>query len=740
MPRGATDTNEEATGRLIARRDVRSFCRICSGFCGMILTVEDGRIAAIRGDKAHPHSRGFACIKGLQAEEATHGDRRLLHPMKRMPDGSYAKIGLETALDEIAERLGRIVERDGPDALAAFRGTANVYAGLSAQIVPDFLAAFGSRGLYSTMTIDQSAKWVTIERLGMWGGGRQPLENSDVCMLIGVNPMVSLSAPGFGGNPVITMKEAKARGLKLIVIDPRRTETAHHADLHIQPRPGEDVSIASGLLNLILSNGWHDADFCARHVDGLDDLIAAVSPFTPDYVEQRSDVPAGQLRQAAAMFARDAKRGIAHAGTGVTMAPRSNLADHLYDCLNVVCGRFLREGEHVPNPGLLSPAWPHRATVIPPRRSWEQGERSRIGGYGTLFGEKMTATLADEILTPGTGRIRALFVDGGNPASAVPDQHKFVTALRDLELLVTIDPYMSATARVSHYILPSTVAYERADVAPPTYETALFPKPVAFYTDAVVPPPADAEVLDDWLMLWEIARRAGRRLVFNGVPLDMAAPPSPDAMHEILCRHSRLSFPELRQAAGTLVAMDPAPVEAAPDSHTRFAVAPPDVIAEIAEVRAEAPPRIDTRFTHRLVSRRLREVSNSTYQDFPAIRRRLPYNPAYMHPDDLASLGLSPGDEVVIASDHGRIDARVEADDGVRPGVISMAHSWGGLPGEGSYEQVGAYTGLLISTDRDMEPINAMPRQSAIPVNVAKRRDHARPRAGAAQADQNAPA
>ena len=713
MDQGAVDTE--------SRTDIRSFCRICAGFCGMILTVENGnRIVGIKGDKDHPHSRGFACLKGLQAAEATHGARRLLRPLKRMPDGSYGEVSLDTALGEIAERLRAIVDRDGPDALAAFRGTANVFSGVSAQIVPDFLAAFDSRGFYSTMTIDQSAKWVTIERLGMWGGGRQALDSSDVCMLIGVNPLVSLAAPGFGGNPVITLKEAKARGLKLIVIDPRRTETARHADLFIQPRPGEDVSIAAGLLNLILSAGWHDAEFCARHVEGLDALIAAVSAYSPEMVEARSGVPAQQLRQAATMFAHNAKRGFAHSGTGVAMSPRSNLADHLYECLNVICGRFLREGEQIPNPGLLMPAWPRRAEVIPPRRSWEHGERSRIGGYGTLFGEKMTGVLADEILTPGKGRIRALFVDGGNPASAVPDQHKVVAALRDLELLVTIDPYMTTTARLSHYILPPLLAYEHADVVSPTHETWMFPTSVAFYTDPVLQPPHGAEVLDDWRLFWEIAKRCGRQLVFSGERLDMSTPPSSDQMHEILCRHARLPFAELRQAAGTLVDIGPVLVEAPSGADTRFAVAPSDVVAELAEVAAESGLPTDSCFTHRLVCRRLREVSNSMHQDFPAIRRRLRYNPAYMHSEDLAALGLASGEKVSIRSDHGRIEAIVEADDNVRPGVISMAHSWGGLPGEGSYEQVGAYTGLLISTDDHMEPINAMPRQSAIPVYVSR--------------------
>jgi anaerobic selenocysteine-containing dehydrogenase len=688
----------------------------------MTLTIDDReRIISIRGKKDSPLSRGYACIKGLQAPEAHHGPQRLLHPLKRMADGSFARIPLDEALDEIAAKLAGIVERDGPEALAAFRGTVNVFSGVSGQIVPDFLAAFGSRGFYTTMTIDQSAKWVTIERLGMWSAGRQPLSDSDVLLLVGTNPMVSISVAGLMDNPTLSLKEAKARGLKLIVIDPRRTETGQHADLFLQPRPGEDAAILAGLLNLILTNGWHDAAFCAEHVEGLDALRAAVASFTPEHVEARAGIRASQLVHAAELFARDSRRGFAHAGTGVTMSPHSNLADHLCECLNVVCGRYLRAGEIVPNPGVLNPARPHRAEVIAPRRSWEKTERGRIGRHGMLFGEKMTAVLADEILTPGPGRIRALFVDGGNPASAVPDQRKIVAAMRDLELLVTIDPSMSTTARLSHYILPPTLCYEHADVAPPAYETLIFSRPFAAYTDAVIAPPADAEVMDDWRIFWEIARRAGRALAFCGEPLDMTTPPTSDRMHAIMCRGAPLSFEQLREAAGGIVDVAPVVVEPVSGNAARFAVAPHDVVDELAAALAKWPPAPAAQiFTHRLSSRRLREVSNSMYHDFPAIRRRMRYNPAYLHPDDLAASGLAPGDRVRIVSDHDAIEAIVEPDEDVRPGVVSMAHSWGGLPDEGRVEEVGSYTGLLISTDRDLETINAMPRQSAIPVRIER--------------------
>jgi len=711
--------------------EVKSFCRICIGACGMVLTLDENRrIIAIRGDKEHPASQGYVCVKGLQAPDAHNGPQRLTNPLKRMPDGTFQRIALEQALDEIAEQLRRIIERDGPDAIAAFRGTQSGLNSTANYMLPAWLRAIGSPSFFSTMTVDQSAKWVTVERLGTWAAGRHPFHDSDVLMVIGGNPLVSISTVGFDTiNVARRIKEAKARGTKLIVIDPRFTETARHADLFLQPRPGEDPAIVAGLLRIILSERWEDREFCARYVDNLDGLRRAVQPFTPDYVEARAGLPAGQLRAAAELFAWPAKRGAAMAGTGPDMAPHSNLAEHLIECLNVVCGRYLREGERVPNPGVLSPSKPRRARVIPPHRSWEKGHQSRIRGVGMLFGEMMAGIMADEILVPGKGQIKALIVDGGNPVNSLPDQRKTVRALSSLEMLVTIDPIMSNTARLSHYVIPPRLQYERADL-PTTrdYETLFFHVPFSQFTPGVAEPPAGAEVVDDWYVFWALAKRLGRDIIYDGVPLDMSKPPATEDLITIVTRNSRVPLDEIRKyPGGKIFDADPQYIEPAKDSGGRFAVIPPDVADELAAISAETiDPSGATNsngqvFTHRLSVRRMREVSNTMYQELPAIRRRRPYNPAWMNPRDREALGLAAGDQVELVSDHGCIRAIVQDDETVRPGVVSMSHGWGPLPDEAmDCEKEGSSTSLLVSSERDYEPINAMPRQSAIPVNIVR--------------------
>lgn len=702
----------------------RSFCRICAGSCALILTVENDRVVAARGDKSNPQTQGYACIKGLYLHEAHNSPDRLLHPLKRRADGSFERIGLEQALDEIALKLRTLLDSHGADAIAGFRGTLN-YSNLAANhMLPDWLQALGSKSFFSTMTIDQSAKWITFERLGGWAAGRDPYDSSDVLMFVGTNPLVSLSTFNCVlQNPGKALKAFKERGGKVIVIDPRRTETAYHADVFLQPLPGEDPTLLAGILHLILDNGWQDAEFCSRYVDGLDELRTSVEPFTPAYVSTRAGVPQADLHRAAEMFAHIARRGSAASGTGPNMAPHSNLAEHLLECLNVVCGRYARAGDPVANPGVIGPRVPRRAEVIPPSRSWERGWKSRVGGYGMTFGQKMTGTLAEEITTRGDDRIRALFVDGGNPVNAIPDQRRIVAALSELELLVTIDPFMTPTAQLSHYILPPKMMFERADLPSRDYESIVMFRPYTHYAAPVVPPPAGSELVDDWYPFWALARRLGRQIVFDGVELDMQREPDTDALLAILARHGSVPFDEIRRSdAGRFFQVEPQFVEVG-TGNARFDVMPRDVASELAEVLRETTVLDAARsgFSHRLIVRRMREVQNTMYHLLPSIRRRAPYNPAYMHPDELKALGLQDGDEIEIVSPHGCIPAIVAADETLRAGVVSMSHGWGGLPDESAtYAAVGSSTNLLTSCD-DRDRINAMPTMSAVPVKIVRR-------------------
>jgi anaerobic selenocysteine-containing dehydrogenase len=347
-------------GSIIATHEKLSFCRICMGHCGVVLTVDDeDHLVDIRADRGDAQTLGFACFKGLQAVELHNGPARLLHPLKQQPDGTFARIELETALDEIAAKLKEIIADDGPEAIAGYRGGGAFFNASACTLLQDFLGAVGTPKLFSSVTIDQSAKMVAPGRLGMWLPGIHPFQSSDVTMVIGGNPLVSITNLDLR-NPMKRLKEAKARGFKLIVIDPRLTETAKFADIFLQPLPGEDCTILAGMIRIILERGWEDTAFCAQNAADLDLLKAAVQPFTPDYVANRADIPVEKLLEATEAFAH-AKRGPAVSATGPNMSPHSNLAEHLIGCLNIICGRFVREGERIENPGVLYPRYPRPA-------------------------------------------------------------------------------------------------------------------------------------------------------------------------------------------------------------------------------------------------------------------------------------------------------------------------------------------------------------------------------------------
>lgn len=710
----------------VSVRIARSFCRICCAGCGMVLGVDDAqnRIVSIRGDKDNPMTRGYVCFKGLQAEEAHHGPSRLLRPLKRQPDGSFAEIPSEQALDEIAARLQVVLDGHGPEGVATFVGTQGVLVSTWPMLMA-FLEAIGSPQYFSTHTIDQSAKSVSFERQGGWAAGLQDLDQSEVLLFFGANPVVSHSTiPVMSPDPSRVLKQAKARGLKLICIDPRRTETAHYADLVLQPLPGRDAAIAAGLVRLILEEGWQDHDFVRRHVgaDRLADLAASVEPFTPQRVEAWSGLASGQLRAVAEMFARDAKTGAAYAATGPSMAPFSNLAQHLIDTLNIVCGRFRRAGDKAVV-DVLSPSRPIHAEVIAPPRSWNAFPPSRIRGVGRLGYDRLSSTLAEEILTPGAGQIRALFVNGANPAVCLPDEPKAIAALKDLDLLVVTDPYLSATARLAHYVLPPRMMYERFDV-PFTgfFGTSLLPAAWAQLAEPVLAPPDGSDLVEEGYLYWSLARRLGLQLTLAGTPLDMTTPPTTEDLLKVRLAATEVTWDQLRRdladhPAGRIYDPPSAVVQPArPGAEARFDPMPDDVAGEVRQLLAAIDAR-PPRHTHLLSTRRLNQVMNTTGNTLASTLAKLPFNPAYLHPDDLADLGVAEGEAVEIASEHGRIEAVVRADAALRRGVVSIAHCWGGVPGQNA---PGVNVNRLIACDADVEPINAMPHMSAVPVTIRK--------------------
>jgi anaerobic selenocysteine-containing dehydrogenase len=713
--------------------ETTAICRFCHATCGLKVTLEQGRVVRILGDIDNPVYHGYSCVKGRNYHAFHDDPGRVLHPLQRDAAGALQRVTTEDALTGIAGHIQRILAAHGPRSVAMYSGTFSHFCPAGVMLRDAFMDAIGSPMRFSNATIDQPGKPISMALHGRWGAGPQAFADADVCLLVGANPLVSMwgGIPSF--NPAKRLHEARARGLKLIVIDPRVTESARKADLHLQCLPGHDVELLAAMLNVILAEGLQDQAFVADETRGFEALRDAVAAFTPERVSTVAGVPAEQIRSAARMFAT-ARRGNATSGTGPSMAPHGVLMDYLVLALNTVCGRWVRASEPLPNRGVLFRQFSGVARAEKPRLGVGLGQVLRVRGLTETVAGLPTAALADEILTPGAGQVKALIVVGGNPMVAWPNQAKTRRALESLELLVVVDPQVSATARLAHYVIGPRFGFETPAVTfgnegITTYGLSIgYQEPYAQYQPQLIEPPAGSEVLEDWRIFYELARRMGLALAYRGQPFDMNDPPTTDDLLEQFVRRSRVPLALIKQHPHGHLYPDPQPLAEPkePGWPHRLELGHPAMLHELGEV-ARALETVATVVTPPddathpglallLVSRREHAVYNSVGHHLPALRRRRPFNPAYVNPADAQRLGAADGNVIVIESRVGAIEATLQCAPDVREGVVSIAHGFDGPGGAGQ----GVSTSVLVDDEHDYEPLSGLPRMSAIPVRVRR--------------------
>jgi len=717
-----------------------SICRFCHAACPILVDVTDGVATRVKGDPNNPVYRGYTCSRGRDLPTQHAHPERLLHTQKRTEDGSFVSISSEQAMDEVAQRVQEIIDEHGPRSVAIYIGTSsNQYVAAAAAGV-GWLIANGSRMVFAASTIDQPGKHVANALHGRWLGGGYMFDEADTWMLVGTNPAVSMVATVSVANPARSMTDARKRGQKLIVVDPRRTDATRHADIHLQSRPGEDPTLLAGLIHVIIREGLYDRAFVEENARGFEQLSDAVSEFTPEYAARRSGVSEQDLVRAARMFASGTKAAAA-AGTGPNMSPRGNLTEYLILCLNTICGNWRREGEALPNPGVLMPPATATAQAGPPRRGWGFGEKLRIRNLGSSAAGLPTAALAEEILLEGEGQIRALICIGGNPVVAWPDQKLTLEALEKLELCVTLDIKMSATAKRSDYVIAPNLSFEvpgtsfQVEAPEQMWPGIGYSCAYGQYTPALVEPPAGSDLIEEWKFFYGLAKRQGLPLTLfpiraeagplrplaKPLELDMNVQPTTDELLDLMFEGSRIPLAELRKQEGGAVFDEPGITVGAkePGWEGRLELGEPTMLAELLEVRSESLEPATSDYPFLLISRRLREVYNSAGRDLPNFTRKATYNPAFMNPEDLSALGIASGAVVKIESSRGAIIGVAEAEAGLRRGVVSMAHAFGDAPDrDHDFREIGSTTGRLINNQRDFDPYSGIPRMSSIQVNV----------------------
>ncbi|MGF7150229.1 anaerobic selenocysteine-containing dehydrogenase [Sphingomonas zeicaulis] len=714
-----------------------SICRLCTAYCPIQVTVDGGRATKVAGNPRAPLYGGYTCPKGRALPEQHYGEQRLLHALRRGP-GGFTPIPSEQAMDEIAARLQAVIDQHGPRSVALYVGMGLVPFAGSMSVAAGWLRGIGSPMFFTAGSIDKPGILIALAHHGMWQAGQPAFATADAWLLVGINPVISKS-PGFPGqNPGRVLKDMQSANAKLIVVDPRMTETAKRAHIHMQARPGEDVAILAAMIHVILAEGLEDRDFVAANAQGLAALRAAVAPFTPDHAAARAGISAEDLIEAARIFATAHNAGVS-CGTGPSFATHSTLTEYLALCLATLCGHWAREGELLAKPNVLLPAYEARAQPWPPFQGWGFEPRLRVRGLGGCVSGLSAAALADEILLPGDGQVKALIVAGGNPMMAWPDQNRAFAALNALDLLVTLDTEMTATAELSHYVIAPRLTLETpmTTYMPESVKyygtTRGFPEPYAAYTPALVEPPAGSDVIEDWTFFWGLAARMGTRIPvtmrYGNGPQAEHPPqefvldpterrPTTDQLIDLSCTGSRIPLERVKQYPdGHVFASDQRILPRAPGNDDRLELAAPPMLDELAALLAEDNRAIEADYPFRLIPRRTNTILNSFGRRIAKLAGD-GTNPAHLHPSDLERLGLAEGDCVTIRSPHGEIEAIVAAEAALRPGMVSMAHGFGTNPGADDPRRTGGNTGRLISVEDGYDPVTGLPRMGSIPVRL----------------------
>ena len=685
-------------------------CPFCESSCGLSVTAdaEEGRVVRIAGDPDHPLSKGFLCPKSQGLVSLRSDPDRLQMPLLRVGE-QFHEIGWDEAYDRAAKGLRGVLERHGPQSVGVYGGnpTAHVVGiqlGLGALLgaMPSLFVNSGSIDCYPRFLVDAY----------LYGNvGHVPvpdIERTGFFLVFGGNPMVSNGSMMGASNMPERLKRLRGRGGRLVVVDPRRSETAKVADDHFAIQPGTDALFALAMIATLFAEGLVRPGRLAGAISGLDELRAIAARFPAERVEEAVRVPAERIRQLARDLAA-AEAAAVYGRVGANCQAFGTLAIWAIDCLNVLTGNLDREGGVLFPSGML-PQFMNMPWVgdQPPHGRW----RSRVSGTAELGGTMASQVLWEEIETPGRGQIRGLVAIAGNPVVSNANAERVRAALGGLEFMVAVDIYRNETTRFADLILPPMDHLKRPEFSLIWNNWAV--EDAASYSPAVFP--REAEDQDDWDVLINLAARMAGEPV-AAFERDHAAryveglrpalPRLPEGLSgaEALARASGETWPEriydvmLRggaagdgfgaceglslsalKASGAGISLGahkggrfPAGIDT-PDG--KVALAAPIFVGDVDRLeQALEEGRFTPDFV--LINRRHLRSNNSWMHNLHALTKGPFRCTALIHPDDAGRLGVSDEDMVRIRSRVGEIAVPAKLSDEVRPGVVSVPHGWG---------------------------------------------------------------
>lgn len=702
--------------------------------CGLKIETEGTKVLSVKGDEDDPLSRGHLCPKAPALAELHADPDRLRQPLRRTPSGDFEPIDWDTALDEAAALLHGVQKRHGNDALAVYVGNPVVHNLGALLYGPALLRQLRTRNRYSATSVDQLPHMLAASQMF----GHQLLmpvpdiDRTDLMIVLGANPMVSngslMSAPGMPRR----LRALRERGGRLVVIDPRRTQTAARADQHLFIRPGSDPLLLLAMLHVVFERGWDRLGELSSVVDGVDALREVAADFSPSRVADATGIAADEI-EALTEALCTTERAVVYGRLGTSVAPFGGLSAWLLYALNAVTGHLDREGGAMfTNPAIDVINAPRGMGVGPGRYGrW----RSRVRGLPEFGGELPAATLADEMLTEGQGQVRGLLTLAGNPVLSTPNGARLDRALPDLDAYVAVDFYLNETTRHASLILPPTSPLERAHYDLVFHLLAV--RNTAKYSPPLFEPGPDAR--DDWEILHglstriaalrgkqSLGQRAGDRVLGWLGPkrlVDLGLRAGPYGM--------RSGFSGPRLSAATL-RKNPHGVDLGPLRpclpgrlpRGRVDLAPSLYLDDVPRLRRELleQPEVTSATTLQLIGRRQLRTNNSWMHNAPKLAAGKPRCTLLMHPEDAAERQLCDGQSVSVSSRVGEVTVPLSLSDDMMRGVVSLPHGFG-HGREGTRLSVAkTQAGVSINDLTDhmrVDPLSGTAVLGGVPVQVA---------------------
>jgi len=724
-------------------------CPLCEACCGLEVKTEGPQVIAIRGAANDVFSHGYLCPKGVSLKDLHEDPDRLRTPLIKR-DGKFVPASWDEAFAEIEKRLLPIHRERGADAVALTIGNPAAHKVSLLAYTPRLVKALGSRNVFSASTLDQMPKQLSAGLMfGHWLSIPLPdIERCDYLLILGGNPMVSngslWTVPDYRGKA----KAMRSRGGRIVVVDPRRSETAAAADEHLPIRPGGDALLLAGIAHTLFDEGLVKLGRLAEHVNGLDEARAAVLPFPPEVTAAGCGIPAETQRRIARELAA-APRAAVYGRIGTCTTRFGTVNSWLVDLINVLTGNLDREGG----------AMFAKAAAFAPNTQGQPGSgkgittgrrKSRVSGAPEVFGELPITVMAEEMQTPGEGQVKALITIASNPVLSAPNGPRIAQALQGLDFMLSLDIYVNETSRHADVILPGLSPLEdlHFDVAFPQLSHrnhARFSGPVF---DAPAGTPQE----------WQTILRLGALLEGRGLGVDVAqldneaiasdvrrfagdnTPAILSALHPWR-GPERLIDLQLRvgpygdqfgrqpdglnlakvKAASTvegggvdLGALTPRIPEVLRTPSGKIELAPSSILADLAAVKAEPAPAFS------LIGRRDTRSGNSWMHNLPVLAKGPERCTLLVNPADADRLGLA--EFAKVRSAVGELVARVERSADMSPGVVSLPHGWGhdldGVQLAVARERPGVNMNALLD-DSARDPLSGNAVLSGVAVEIA---------------------